>query len=253
MAEMKENGKSGENVWLNLGFNILAPTLLLIKGKAIFSWFGVDLAGSSFATSAIFVSALLFPLAYGIYDLLARRKWNVFSIIGILSVLLTGGIGLMKLSREWMIVKETAVPLILGVVVLATLKTKKPLVKLLVMNESVLDLERIESALDQRGTREDFGAYLRKATYLVAASFLVSAALNCALACMIFKSPAGTDAFNEEVGRMTALSWPVIVLPTTLIMIFAIMQIFKAIKNCAGLDIEEALASHLRDKGSEKK
>ncbi len=245
--------KSAENIWLNLGFNIAAPTLLLIKGKSLLSWLGFDFSDSAFATSAIFVAALLFPLVYGIWDLVSRRKWNVFSILGIASVLLTGGIGLMKLSREWMIVKETAVPLVLGVAVLATLKTKKPLVKLLVMNENVLDIQRIEEALARRGETENFGEYLRRATYLVAASFLLSAVLNCILACIIFKSPAGTDAFNEEVGRMTALSWPVIVLPTTVIMIFAIMQIFKAVKNCAGLEIEEALAAHLRDKGAGEK
>lgn len=32
--------KKKENVWLNLGFNIAAPSVLLIKGKAIFGLFG---------------------------------------------------------------------------------------------------------------------------------------------------------------------------------------------------------------------
>lgn len=85
-----------------------------------------------------------------------------FSAIGILSVFLTGGIGLMKLSREWMIVKETCVPLVLGAAVLLTAATKKPLAKVLLMNEAVLDVGKIDSALDANGTRGDFEKSLKR-------------------------------------------------------------------------------------------
>lgn len=238
-------GSKKENIWLNLGFNILVPTLLLIKGRKIWERFAEVPDGADFW---IFVVALAFPLAYGIYDLASRRKWNLFSIIGVLSVALTGGIGLMKFSREWMIVKEGAVPLMLGAAVLVTAATKKPLAKIIMMNESVVDVPKIEAALEAKGARAEFDSALKTATYFVAASFLLSSVLNFALASYIFKSETGTAEFNAEVGRMTALSFPVIVLPTMVILMFAMFRLFGAITRLTGLSLDEAMAQNKKEK-----
>lgn len=227
-----------ENVWLNLGFNIVVPSALLIKGKALVEWCGFELQPSD-AAVAIFCLALLFPLAYGIWDLVSRRKFNIFSVIGILSVVLTGGIGLMKLSREWMIVKEGAVPLALGVAVLISAFTKKPLVSVLLMNDSVVNVEKIHAELTAKSAESEFDSALKTATYIVSASFLLSSVLNFALAAWIYKSPAGTDEFNAEVGRMTALSFPVIVLPTMVVFIYALFKLFGDITRITGLTLED--------------
>ena len=214
-----------ENPWLNIGFNIVIPSLLLIKGKRLFEMAGI--AGES-ADARVFVFALLFPVVYGIWDLARRRKFNIFSAIGVASVLLTGGIGLMKMSREWIIVKEGLVPLVLGAAVLATAATRRPLAKTIMLNESVVDLPRIEAALDARGTRGKFDAALRRATLWVAGSY-------------IFRSEAGTEAFNAEVGRMTALSFPVIALPTMAVLFYAMYRLFGAMGECTGLSLEDAM------------
>ena len=235
---MAEKKTKRENIWLNLGFNIVAPSILLIKGRSIAERIGFLPDGIDVY---IFVAALAFPIVYGLFDLVSRGKWNIFSIIGIASVFLTGGIGLMKLSREWMIVKETCVPLILGAAVLATAATKKPLAKILLMNEAVLDVGKIDAALDSKGTRSEFDKSLKTATYILAASFLLSGVLNFALASYLFKSPAGTAEFNAEVGRMTALSFPVIVLPTMVVLVFAMFKLFSSITRCTGLSLEDVV------------
>jgi len=231
-----------ENIWLNIGFNIAAPSILLIKGRKIFEWFVSDAAQIHNLDVWIFAAALAFPLVYGVYDLASRRKWNIFSIIGLLSVVLTGGIGMLKFSREWMIVKEGAVPLVLGAVVLVTAATRKPLAKIILMNESVVNVGKIDAALAERGTSTAFDAALKKATYLVAASFILSSALNFGLAAWIYQSEPGTEAFNAEVGKMTALSFPVIVLPTMAILVYAMYKLFGAITECTGLSVEDAMA-----------
>lgn len=241
MDSKKEN--KPENPWLNLGFNIVLPSFLLIKGGKLFESLGIT--GEN-VDAQVFVFALAFPIAYGIWDLASRRKFNIFSVIGVLSVILTGGIGLMKMSREWIIVKEGLVPLVLGAAVLITVFTRRPLAKMIMLNESVVDIPKIEAALDERGTREKFDEALKKATWWVAASFLLSSVLNFALAAYIFKSPTGTEAFNEEVGKMTALSFPVIVLPTMVVLFFAMYRLFSAMGECTGLSIEDAMLK--RDK-----
>ena len=135
MDSKKEN--KPENPWLNLGFNIVLPSFLLIKGRKLFE--SVGIMGEN-VDAQVFVFALAFPIAYGIWDLARRRKFNIFSVIGVLSVILTGGIGLMKMSREWIIVKEGLVPLVIGAAVLLTVFTRGPLAKMIMLNESVVDL-----------------------------------------------------------------------------------------------------------------
>lgn len=239
--------KTRENVWVNIGFNIAVPSLLLIKGRRIMEMCGMANLDPDKSNFWVFVIALAFPIIYGIYDLAKRRKWNAISILGVVSVLLTGGIGLMKLSREYMIVKEGTIPLLIGAAVLATAPTRKPLAKILIMNDSLMDVEKVDALLVERGTREDFDKSMKSATYIVAASFLLSSVLNFALAYHIFQSPAGTEEFNAEVGRMTALSFPVIALPVTVIFMFACVKIFNAISRCTGLGIEDILLASKKE------
>ena len=60
-----------------------------------------------------------------------RRKWNFLSILGALSALLTGGVGLIpRVTVTHFAIKEAALPGILGILTVLTLKTKKPLIRL---------------------------------------------------------------------------------------------------------------------------
>lgn len=101
--------------------------------------------------------------------------------------------------------------------------------------------DRNACGFSARGTREKFDAALRRATLWVAGSFLLSSVLNFALASYIFRSEAGTEAFNAEVGRMTALSFPVIALPTMAVLFYAMYRLFGAMGECTGLSLEEAM------------
>ena len=234
---MKENKK--ENFWLNLGFNIVIPSILLVKGHSLAERIGV--ASCENIDVYVFLLAILFPIAYGVFDLISRKKWNLFSVIGLISVLLTGGFGLMKLSKDWIIIKEGAVPLLLGFAVLITAYTKRPLAKMIIMSDSVFDVEKIDSALIVRGTKTEFDSAMKTITYIVASSFLLSSVLNFALAAYIFESPAGTPEFNEQLGTMTALSFPVITLPTMIVFIFAMTKFFKTLDRLTGLTLEDVI------------
>jgi hypothetical protein len=82
---------------------------------------------------------------------------------------------------------------------------------------------------------------MKTITYIVAGSFLLSSVLNFILAFLIIKSPSGTQEFNAEIGTMTALSYPVIVLPTMVIFIFAMFKFFKVLKSLTGLELEDVM------------
>ncbi|OIO60017.1 MAG: MFS transporter [Verrucomicrobia bacterium CG_4_10_14_3_um_filter_43_23] len=220
-----------ENSFLNLLLNIIAPVLLMMKGG---QWFGLS------PTAALAI-ALAFPISYGIYDLICRRKYNVLSILGFISILLTGGIGLLHLPKEWIAIKEAAIPLLIGIAVLVSLKTRYPLVRTLLFNKKIIDVPKVESALEENNNQTAFNKLLLRCTYLLSFSFLLSAVLNFALARIIIQSDTGTEAFTQELGKMTALSFPVIALPCTIIMFIALWMLFAGIKKLTGLTLESVL------------
>ncbi len=161
-----------ENVWLNLACNAVLPGVVLTqlsKETRLGPAWGL-------------VVALSIPLAYGTYDLVKRRTWNVFAIIGLVGTLITGGLGLLKLDNFWFAVKAAALPMLIGLAIPMTLRTRQPLVKALLYNEQVLDTHRIGAVLAARGNLPGFEALLRWASWVLAATFFVSGILNYFLA-----------------------------------------------------------------------
>ena len=218
-----------ENLWLNLICNAVFPAIVLSTMSK----------ESRLGPTWALMLALSLPLGYGVYDLIARRKWNVFSVIGVLSTALTGGLGLMKLSGFWFAVKEAAVPMILGAAIRLTQKTRQPLVKTLVCNEQILNMPKVDQSLDSAGKRPEFDRLLDRVSWIIAGSFVISAVLNFVLALWILKSPSGTTAFSEELGRLTALSYPVIVIPSMAMMMYGMWQLIKGLERITGLSGDE--------------
>lgn len=193
------------------------------------------------------VLALIVPLAYGGNDLWRNRRWNIFAILGVVSTLLTGGFGLMRLSGLWFAVKEAAVPLVLGIAIPLSMRTRQPLVRRLLFNDQMLDVGRIENALEAQQKKPAFERLLAQTSWLVASSFFLSAALNFFLALYILRSPSGTPAFNEELGKLTALSYPIIVLPCAVILMVGIWRLLTGVERLTGLAAEELF--HKKPKG----
>jgi hypothetical protein len=214
-----------ENLWLNLVFNIVAPALILARLS------GIHLLGPKWGL----VVALAFPLGYGAWDFVKRRKANFISVLGFTSVLLSGGLGLLKVGGFWFAVKDAAVQGLIGVVVLMSMRAKEPLLKAIFYNEAIMDVPRIEAALRERGTETAFLAIMRRSTVLVAAAFFLSGALNFMLARHLLRSPGGTPEFNAELAKMHWLSWPVIAGPSMAMMMFAFWQLLKGVERLTGL------------------
>ena len=215
----------------NMLFNIFIPVIVLMQLSS------EDRLGAAPAL----VLALAFPIGFGLRELWQRKKINGFSILGLVSVLLTGGIGLLELDPAYIAIKEAAVPGIIGLVVWGSRFTRFPVVEKILLNPKMMDLEKLYQTLNERQQTASFRRVINIAGNAVASAFFLSAALNYFLARMIVISPAGTEAFNNEIGRMTALSFPVIVLPTMIILMGAIFYLFKRIHTLTGESIETFL------------
>ncbi|MBE7524808.1 MFS transporter [Patescibacteria group bacterium] len=216
-----------ENPYISLIANIVLPTIVLTR-------LSVDgLLGPTYGLLA----ALSFPITYGALDFWRRKKVNFFSALGLASVLLTGGIGLLKLDPQYIALKEAGVPLLVSFAVFASMKTKFPIVKSFL--QKLMDYDKVQTALEERKNTEAFDRHMTFANHLFAGSFLVSAALNFFLAKWIVVSAPGTEAFNAELGKMTALSFPVIALPITLMMAFVLYGIISKTEQLTDLNMED--------------
>lgn len=219
--------EKNENAWLNIFLNVIIPALILTKLS------DPQYLGQVWAL----VLALAFPILYGAYDYFTRKKHNFFSILGLISVLMTGGIGLLELNKGWMIAKETAIPLLMGLAVFLSQYTKLPLVKTFL--NQMLDLNKIHQAFEEKNCGEKLQKIFKNSTLWLSLSFVISALLNYILAIKILVGEPGSVEFNESLGKMTALSFPVISLPMMVIVGAIIYYLFREIKTTTGLEFED--------------
>lgn len=219
---------------IDLLVSIILPSFILMK-----------LSGENdLGTTGALVAALAFPLAWGLFELITYRKFNFIALLGLVSVMLTGGIGLFELDTKWLAIKEAAIPSIIGIAVLISTFTPYPLVKALLLNPEVMDVEKIKQKLEEHNSTSAFEKRLVKATYLIAGSFAFSATMNYILAKWLVTSPAGTPAFNEELGQLTLYSYPMIALPSMIMMIGIFYYLWRTIHDLTGLTLDEIVASN---------
>lgn len=213
----------------NLAFNIIIPTLIMTKASS------EDYLGPMYSI----VVALAFPIGFGIRDYLKSHKPNFFSILGVLSVVLTGGITLLQLDPKYIAIKEAAIPALFGIATLLSIRTKYPLVKTFLYNDQVLQIDKVKSALIAYNSEAQFENKLNNASLMVAGSFFMSSVLNYVLAKVILVSEPGTVAFTEELGKMTALSYPVIALPGTVVLMATLFYLLHHIQKLTHLKMED--------------
>jgi hypothetical protein len=228
--------------WVDLLVSIIIPSVILMK----FS--GDEHLGS---VNALLIG-LAFPLGWGLFELVKYHKKNFIAVLGLISVGLTGGIGLLELDAGWLAIKEAAIPAIIGLAVLVSTRTKYPLVRTLLYNPNVLDVEKIQRALEEHNQVDEFEERLQKASYYFSGTFLFSSIMNYVLAKWIVVSPSGTQAFNEELGQMTLVSYPMIAIPSMVMMMLIFYYLWRTIRRLTGFTLEEVMAPHLAEKEKEK-
>lgn len=227
MSEAVKHKK--ENPLLNIGLNVVIPSVIMTK----FS--NAEYLGPVWGL----VVALAFPISYGLWDFVSKGKTNFFSLLGLFSVLMTGGIGLMKLDKTWMVVKETAIPAVMGIGVLVSAVMGKPLVRLFL--DQIMDIPKIDEAFKSKGHDQLFEKNMKLSNTLLAGTFFLSAVLNFVLAVYILEGETGSEQFNESLGKMTLLSFPVITVPMMVMVMGIIYFLINSIKRNTDLELEDVI------------
>ncbi|USD66966.1 VC0807 family protein [Vibrio sp. SCSIO 43136] len=210
-------------------FNVFIPSFILMK----FS--GEEHLGTTMGL----VVALMFPIAYGGMDLIRNKKFNFIAALGFVSILLTGGIGLLELDTRWLALKEALIPGLIGLAVLGSTFTRYPFMQKMLLNDTILNLDLINKRLEENGKSAEFARCLTSSNYLFASTFAFSSAMNYFLATWIVTSPAGTAAFNEELGKLTLYSYPMIAIPSMLMMFGIFYYLWRQVKSMTSLDADQ--------------
>ncbi len=226
-----------ENPLISIMLNVVIPVIILTylsKDQYLGPVWGL-------------VVALILPIGYGIHTLIKEKRADFVSIIGIISVLLTGVFGILQLPRMWMACKEAAIPLIIGLAIVISLKTPYPLIKKMLMSEKLFNVPLLHEKLRELGNEAKFEKRLVGLTWGFASSMFLSAILNFGLAMVILKSSPGTPEYSAEIGKMMGLSYIVVMIPSMTVMILVLMALIKTLTHLTGLKMDDLLAEHLQE------
>ena len=234
--------KRKENPIISILFNLVIPVIILKNGN---KWFGLEQNFIGIETSIlVLICALSFPFFYFLNDLRINTKVNFISILGFINVLLTGLIGILGekygISRSWFIFKEGIIPLIIGLLIILSMKSKTPLIKELIYNPVLFNINKINANFPEN-RNDDFNKIFYHSTYLISASFLLSSIIQFFLASYIVTVDPGHSDFNNQVGTMTWVSYFVVMAPCMSMFGYALWKLIVGIKRITGLETDQIL------------
>jgi intracellular septation protein A len=221
---------------LSLFVNIVIPTIIMTRFAS------EDKLG---AVNALLI-ALAFPFAFGVYQMASTRKVGWVPVLGLVSIAISGGIGLLKLPAEWIAVKEAMIPAVLALAILVSAWIGRPLARIFL--DAIIDKDKIYPILEAQGKMDDYERRTSVATWLLAFTFILSAVLNFVLAKVVVTADGGTQLYTEQIGRMTALSFPVITVPVFITLTATIFYIMSTLSKLTGLEMDEVLKDQRKQK-----
>ncbi len=234
-----------DNPLANIMWNVLIPIVAL-------SFLGKD--GSKFYQVGPVIGmclAVSLPVIYGTLHLIKTKKPNFFSILGVVSILLTGGIAIMAYRANgtvdesapfWFALKEGAIPFVFGVTILISHWTKTPLLRVFLYNPDFFNIPVIEKRIKENNATEDYKKLLLSGTLLLAGSFFISMVMNYFLAIHFLHNATGSqESFNDGVAKLTGWGFAVIGLPMMLILMATMWHFVSKLKTLTGMDNEEIL------------
>lgn len=232
-----------DNPIVNILINIIIPVVILRNGNDWLDYVKIN-ALNTYGDSFTFLIAILFPFIYFVHDLGQKKDINFISIIGFINVLLTGGIGIfggkLGLSKNWFIIKEGSLPLMIGFILCAISRYKRATFNSVLLNDIIFDIGKIKNSLSENKKSALDNLSFSAGIYLII-GFFTSSIIQFILATQIVTSNPGEPNFNKEVSTMTWISYIAVFLPTVLIVGRGLLKLINGIENLTGLAKEDFL------------
>ncbi|CAN5736958.1 MFS transporter [soil metagenome] len=188
------------------------------------------------------VVGLLFPVGFGLWCWWTKAGWNMLSILGFITVLLSGGLGLLQLDAFWFAIKESAMLVMLGLAFPITHSLGKPLINALVLQPQLINLKSLDSALDSPEKQNDFNRTMFRASWGMGLGMIGSSVGNFFLALYLLKEKEpGSEAFVKGISRLNWASSIVIGALLMIIMLFVCIWLLRQIQRITGLEKHDLL------------
>lgn len=237
--------KQQDNPLANIMWNVLIPIVALsFMGKNGDKFWNI---GPVYGM----LVAVSLPVIYGIHHLIKTRKANFFSILGVVSILLTGGIAIMAYqddgrvdaaAPQWFALKEAAIPLVFGVTILVSHWTKTPLVRVFLYNPDFFNIPVIEKRVEEKANTARYRKLIFSGTLLLAGSFFISMVMNYFLALYFLKGNTHSqEAFNDGVAKLTGWGFAVIGIPMLVILMVTMWRLVSGLRDLTGMENDEIL------------
>jgi len=247
MADKKTTAQD-ENPLMNIIINVLAPVIILSQ---------MSKKGHSFwhigPEYAMYV-ALALPLGYGIWHFMKNKKLNIFSAVGVLSVLSTGIITILIWNNPSLRpqapllfgLKEAIQPLLLGSLFILTHKTKSPLFNTFLYSDSLFNIKKIEKEVKAQESETEYKKLLWNATRLFFGSFLISSILNMLVAFYFLGdldplSETWDQEYNSGIAKIMGWGFLIIGAPLLVFACFIFYYLIRGLKLLTHFDLEGLL------------
>ncbi|HEY2574280.1 MAG TPA: VC0807 family protein [Verrucomicrobiaceae bacterium] len=183
------------------------------------------------------VVSLLFPVGFAVWCWWKHAGWNVFSIIGFITVLLSGGLGLLKLNVFWFAVKESAMTLALGMAFPISHLMGKPLINALLLQPHMINVSAMRTALSAPEKHDAFQDALRRGSWGIGFATILSSVGNFLLVLYLLRGKEpGSEAFVKGIGVLNWASVLVIGVPLCAVMLMVFVWLVRKIQSITGLD-----------------
>ncbi len=242
----------------NILINVIIPVLILSylsKDPVIQAKLGKIAHPWHLGPLKAILLALVLPLGYGLWHYAKTRKGNLFSALGLISVVLSGSLTLYLWNHDGTVkpnagflfgIKEALIPLMLGIAILTSHRSPSPLIRVFLYNDSIFDIPKIESRVAEISGHLAYDRLILAATQLFATSFLLSAALNLGLTQWFFRgfNASAIDAletYNAIIARVIGWAFVVIGVPIVVFLFFTLQRLLKGLERLTGFTESELM------------
>jgi len=229
---MSKTSAQPPNQLLELVLTIILPSVVLDKFSA----------PTSLGPFGALLAALAFPVGFGIWCLWKKVGWTVFSVLGLVTVLLTGGLGLLNLDAFWVGIQQSTMPVILALAFPLSHRFGKPLINSLVMQPHIFNLKALNDSLKVAANKVAFEKALFKASCGLGLGMLASSTANFFFALYILegKEP-GSEAFVKGLGTLNWAGMVVIGVPLMAMMMLVFFWLIKQMQKITGLERDDLM------------
>jgi len=188
------------------------------------------------------VVASLLPLGLGVYCWVTKSGLNLFSVLGLVAVIVTGGLGLLKLPAFWFGIKEIAVPVLIGIAFPLSHRWGKPIISSMLFAPHLINERALRAALDTPEKQASFDKQLFQASLGLGIAMLGSAVINFALAIyLIGNKEPGSEAYVKAIGTLNWGGTIIIGVPLLVAMMVVMVRFLRGIQRLTGLEKEDLL------------